>query len=189
MKQDKRDLILAAALELFAERGFDGTTVPMIVEKSGVSAGTIYRYFENMEALVNSLFQECVTGFSEKLQANYPASATDVYEQFLHIYRAMVECSQENADALQFIYTHSDARYLDETSTEVFEQLLNFIRNFLDRGKEQGIIRSLPTDALISIVYGAFMGLNKAIRCNDVEETQELLAEVGAVCWDAVRVH
>jgi transposase len=34
-------------MQLFAERGYDGTTIPMIAEKANVGAGTIYRYFEN----------------------------------------------------------------------------------------------------------------------------------------------
>src|SRR5690606_27876447 len=53
---DKREAILHAALELFVERGFWGTAVPEIAEKAGVGAGTIYRYFESKEALVNALY-------------------------------------------------------------------------------------------------------------------------------------
>lgn len=63
MSESKRELIMNAALALFVERGFDGTTVPMISEKAGVGAGTIYRYFENKEALVNSLYQKYVGSF------------------------------------------------------------------------------------------------------------------------------
>ena len=43
MAKNKRDDIMEAALILFAERGYDGTTVPMIAEKAKVGAGTIYR--------------------------------------------------------------------------------------------------------------------------------------------------
>jgi AcrR family transcriptional regulator len=46
-KADKRDAILDAALELFAEFGFYGTAVPQVAEKAKVGAGTIDRYFEN----------------------------------------------------------------------------------------------------------------------------------------------
>ena len=49
----------------FAERGYDGTTIPMIAEKAKVGAGTIYRYFENKEALVNSLFSKSMLELSE----------------------------------------------------------------------------------------------------------------------------
>ena len=54
---DKREAILDAALELFAERTFDGTAVPLIAERAGVAAGTIYRYFDSKEALVNALYR------------------------------------------------------------------------------------------------------------------------------------
>jgi AcrR family transcriptional regulator len=56
-RAEKRDAILAAALELFAERGFHGTSVPEIAERARVGAGTIYRYFPSKEALVNALFR------------------------------------------------------------------------------------------------------------------------------------
>ena len=57
-KQDKRELILAAALELFAEHGFAGSAVPLVAEAAGVATGTIYRYFPSKEALVNALYQQ-----------------------------------------------------------------------------------------------------------------------------------
>ena len=44
---DKREAILEAALELFAERGFHGTAVPLIAAKAHVGAGTIYRHFKD----------------------------------------------------------------------------------------------------------------------------------------------
>ena len=51
---DKREAILAAALEAFVEKGFHGTAVPEIAARAGVGAGTIYRYFESKEAVVNA---------------------------------------------------------------------------------------------------------------------------------------
>jgi len=52
-KPDKRDDIVRAALELIAENGFHGAPMAMIADKAGVGAGTIYRYFENKEVLIN----------------------------------------------------------------------------------------------------------------------------------------
>ncbi|HEY4124317.1 MAG TPA: helix-turn-helix domain-containing protein, partial [Rhizomicrobium sp.] len=52
---DKRERLLDAALELFELRGFDGVAVPEIAHMAGVATGTIYRYFETKEALVNAL--------------------------------------------------------------------------------------------------------------------------------------
>src|SRR4029079_12446276 len=76
---DKREAIFDAALGLFAERGFHGTSVPDIAQRAGVGAGTIYRYFEGKEALVNALYQhhkgELAQSLLQRFDANGPPRA------------------------------------------------------------------------------------------------------------------
>src|SRR3990172_8038829 len=72
---DKRESILAAALELFAHKGFYGTVMPEVAERAGVGAGTIYRYFENKEALVNALYRHWKGVWLETLMKDYPHEA------------------------------------------------------------------------------------------------------------------
>ncbi|MEO6575075.1 MAG: TetR/AcrR family transcriptional regulator, partial [Polyangiaceae bacterium] len=81
---DKRDRILDAALELFAERGFHGTAVPLVAERAKVGAGTIYRYFASKEELVNALFKLHKTALSEALMRGFPVDAP-AREQF-HVF-------------------------------------------------------------------------------------------------------
>lgn len=51
-KQLARDAIVDAALELFAENGYDATTVPAIAERASVSPATVARYFPSKESLL-----------------------------------------------------------------------------------------------------------------------------------------
>src|SRR5580658_7989001 len=46
-----RARILASADRLFAERGFDGVTMPMIAQASGITAGAIYKHFKGKAEL------------------------------------------------------------------------------------------------------------------------------------------
>lgn len=177
-----------AALLLFAERGYDGTTVPMIADTAVVGAGTIYRYFESKEALVNELFNECVQRFTDSVKRNYPYSDS-IRAQFTHIFNGMVRFAKEDIHALYFIDTHSEARYLDPQSREAFQQLLDFFHSYVNSGKEQGLIRPLPSDALIAIVFGAFVKIYTLIRAGKIIETPELLSQIEESCWDAVRIH
>src|SRR4029077_3887695 len=71
----KREAILEAALELFAERGFHGTAVPLVAERAQVGAGTLYRYFTSKEALVNALFQQWKAALFQALTADFPTDA------------------------------------------------------------------------------------------------------------------
>ncbi|MFJ8266688.1 TetR/AcrR family transcriptional regulator [Peribacillus asahii] len=189
MITNKRDDVLDAALILFAERGFDGTTIPMIADKAKVGAGTIYRYFENKEALFNWLFQYWVTRLSEIVKDNFPNDLTNIRLHHRHIFFQIIQFVNHNEHALHFIDSHCSAHYLDEKSQKLFADFLEFLRSILERGKKQGDICSMPADALIAIVYGAIVQLFKLMRMNILEETPELLVNIEKCCWNAIKAH
>jgi AcrR family transcriptional regulator len=187
MASNKRDDILNAALILFAERGYDGTTVPMIAEKAQVGAGTIYRYFESKQILVNTLYRQCIAQFADTLKEGAPPPQATIREQFRHVFDRMVQFARNHIHALMFIDSHTGGHYLDEKSREVFHEFLDFLKNILERGKQQGIICPLPSEALIAIVFGAFVRTYKTIRHGVIDDTPELLERVEACCWNAIR--
>lgn len=51
-----RDAIVAAARELFAERGFEATTMDAILERSGVSKGALYHHFPGKLELFEAVY-------------------------------------------------------------------------------------------------------------------------------------
>jgi AcrR family transcriptional regulator len=51
-KQQSRDAIVDAALDLFAEHGFDATPVQAIADRAGVSPATVARYFPTKDSLL-----------------------------------------------------------------------------------------------------------------------------------------
>ncbi|WP_114572082.1 TetR/AcrR family transcriptional regulator [Exiguobacterium flavidum] len=57
-RKERRRLILTAATDVFIEKGYNATTVQDIIERSGVSRGGIYTYFENTEDIFLSLLEE-----------------------------------------------------------------------------------------------------------------------------------
>ncbi|MGB2819253.1 MAG: TetR/AcrR family transcriptional regulator [Burkholderiaceae bacterium] len=52
--------LLAAALELFVEKGYAGTRLEDVAHRAGVSKGTLYLYFENKEDLFKAVVRESV---------------------------------------------------------------------------------------------------------------------------------
>ncbi len=53
-----KERILAAAFELFAEKGFDGTTTRSIAERAGVNEVTVFRTFGSKETLFRQVAEE-----------------------------------------------------------------------------------------------------------------------------------
>src|SRR5438105_1006202 len=71
-KVERRDAILAAALEEFSARGFAATRLDDVAQRAGVAKGTIYLYFRDKE----SLFQELVRTMISPLVGAIEAAPT-----------------------------------------------------------------------------------------------------------------
>jgi TetR/AcrR family fatty acid metabolism transcriptional regulator len=60
MPEDKRRVILDAALRVFAERGYAAARISDIAAEAGVGKGTVYLYFDSKEDLLMGVFEACV---------------------------------------------------------------------------------------------------------------------------------
>jgi len=61
--------LLAAALDLFVEKGYAGTRLEDVAARAGVSKGTLYLYFQNKEELFKAVVREnIVTPLAEAAQ-------------------------------------------------------------------------------------------------------------------------
>jgi AcrR family transcriptional regulator len=182
----KREAILAAALELFAELGFHGTAVPLVAEKAGVGAGTVYRYFDSKEALVNVLYRHWKGEYARQLMTDFPASAPH-REQFRELWRRMGAFATRHPRALAFLELHHHAEYLDAESRAVEEALMAPLRGFVAEAQRQQVVKPLAPDVLIAMTYGAFAGLVRASWQGAFALTREVLDAAENCIWEAVR--
>ena len=70
IREEKKALIMAAALEVFAEKSFLGASVSMIAKKAGVSKGLLYNYFESKEDLLQQIIFKTLDSFIELFGKN-----------------------------------------------------------------------------------------------------------------------
>jgi AcrR family transcriptional regulator len=65
--QATRDNLVAVATRLFAERGFEGTSIEAVLDEAGVSRGSLYHHFASKEALFEAVFQATETRIGVEL--------------------------------------------------------------------------------------------------------------------------
>jgi AcrR family transcriptional regulator len=68
-----RNSIWETAIDLFAERGFDGTTIDEIVEAAGVSQRTFFRYFDSKADLMGRTGANLARALTQTIKACPPA--------------------------------------------------------------------------------------------------------------------
>jgi len=71
IRKTSKDKILAVALELFAQNGYQGTSIAQIAKKAKISKGLMYNYFKNKEKLLEAIVLE---GFNKIMEMDYGLS-------------------------------------------------------------------------------------------------------------------
>ena len=183
---DKRAAILDAAIHLFVELGFHGTAVPQVAKRAGVGAGTIYRYFESKEALVNEAYREWKQRLSMHLLAQF-APTGDSHEQFVGLWRRMADFLEKHPTEYAFIEIQSHADYLDEQSAGIEEQLLGMATAYIAAAQARGDFRAGQPEVIWSLVEGAFIGFARFVRGGRVALTPETIDLSAELAWELVQ--
>jgi AcrR family transcriptional regulator len=182
---DKREAILEAALELFAERGFYGTPVPLIAERAGVGAGTIYRYFENKEALVNALYQKWKEDLYRAMLEDFPDDVP-LRQIFHEGWQRQFEFTREHPTEMKFLELHHHAPYLDEASRELNKRISEPILTLYEQARQEQIFKDIPAEMLVAVTQGLFMAMMKAYWQGEIDLRPELVDQLEEICWQAL---
>ena len=146
---ERRDAILAAALEEFAASGFAATRLDDVARRAGVAKGTIYLYFRDKESLFQELVRATlspVIGAIETAQVrDIPARA--IAEMIADIFVREIFGTRRK-DVLRLIITEG-ARFpkiAEFYYHEVIERVVAALRAMLSRAVARG---ELSSDALV----------------------------------------
>lgn len=174
-----------AALRAFAARGYHGTAVPEVAAAAGVGTGTLYRYFEHKEALVNEVYRDAKRRLGAALLDGLPA--LDVYrpdaaEAWFHeLWRRLATFARAEPETFRFLEMQDHAGYLDAQSREVELSVLAPLVLAGTRLRDR--TSGTPVDVLIALVWGAFVGLVKASRLGYLRLDDDQLEQAGHACW------
>ena len=95
--------IARVAAKLFAERGYDATSVREIVETAGVAKPTLYYYFRSKEGLAQALLTVPLAGLVETLR-QFVTTADDPIRCLEEVMEAQYAFCREDPDRARFIY-------------------------------------------------------------------------------------
>jgi len=183
---DKRQAILDAALELFNERSFNGTPMPLVAERAGVGAGTIYRYFENKDALGNAVFRVCKLALQQHLAERIRGGLTP-RQEFHAVWRGLWEFFGANPAAFRFLETHHHGSYLDAESAAISDAVFDSTADFVRRGQAAGTFRAAAPALLIAMTFGAFIGLVKEADAGRLTLNESVVDDAEEVAWNMLR--
>lgn len=137
--------ILAAALRLFASKGYTATTLVDIANAAGVTKGTVYYYFRNKQTLLARLAEVNDREAVGELEAIVRGNPGPVSAQLrLVLRRGFAEPRDESRRQLRVVYVglHSDApRLFAHAIQQTLIRAWSLIVKLIERGKATGEFR------------------------------------------------
>lgn len=141
--QERRDVILSVAGEMFARKGINATTVREIANAVGMLSGSLYHYFESKDTMV----EEIISGYLDAIQTRYAdvlASTKDAATRLHDLVLTSLQVASEHPDATAMY--QNELHYLRENErfTDVLASAANVQRTWLqviEMGVAEGSFR------------------------------------------------
>jgi TetR/AcrR family fatty acid metabolism transcriptional regulator len=153
----KRDAILRAAIDVFAERGFFNAQVADVARSAGVAAGTVYLYFKGKDDLLVSIFERTMReGFAESRAA--VSGVGDPAERLRRLARVhLTRLGRDRNLAIVFqVELRQSVKFMEQFSSSLLRDYLGQIRAAIADGQQAGIFRAdFPPTLAAKMFFGA----------------------------------
>jgi len=191
-RQERAALILQAAEEVLAEKGYHDTSMDEIAARVGVAKGTVYLHFPSKEDLVFALFeQELVTSqqmIEQAVATTEPARAK--LEHILqHTYQGLLG---KRMQLLRALFNSIDTRQLLQEKKlhlrDRMERLAAIIRSVLEEGKAAGEFDpAIPTAVMLTLFFGLLSPMRyEQLLIREQIPPEELVKHVGRIYFDGI---
>lgn len=147
--------LTAAAFALFAEQGFAATRLEDVAARAGVSKATIYRYFENKDALFEAVIKDAIAPRfteAETLVEAFQGTSADLLRTFFKVARGAL--GGPLPALLKMIVSESGtfpqlARLWADLGVS---RMMGLMRRIVQRGIDRGEFREVDLEVIAPLV-------------------------------------
>jgi TetR/AcrR family fatty acid metabolism transcriptional regulator len=152
----KRQRILRAATDVFAQSGYFNAKVSEIAKAAGVADGTIYLYFDGKEDLLINIFREHTRGYLQSLERDLVQARRPEDRVRVAIQHHLATLGRDRALAIvaQVELRHS-LKFMALLSHQEVADYLNILRKTVEQGQTEGVFRrSLNPQLVAKSIFG-----------------------------------
>ncbi|GLS82212.1 TetR/AcrR family transcriptional regulator [Paraferrimonas haliotis] len=181
---NKQQQILIAAESIIAREGYQGLSMQKLAEEAGVAAGTIYRYYDNKEALTAQLVERIFCQVALVILKD--AEKGTVEQRFRRLWWNVVEF---DARTTTNQLSYEQALHLPgANSGQHLELLLSTfqpMRQILVDGVEAGMFKDIRVEILVATSIEPAVGLARR-RQQGMKFSNNELSTAYDLCWHSI---
>lgn len=169
----RREQILLAAMNCFAENGFHKTSVKDICRAANLSPGAVYSYFESKDDIIAALCQmgdemnDNMFKFATSQDYASPQAAyVSALSLFISQYKSPMFQTAARMDAM-FLAEALSNKTLAKHGTGNYQRIIDHIREMVTESQQQGAIdSSLDASGIAQVLFSLVQGLSAQILMN-----------------------
>ncbi|MDQ0377634.1 TetR/AcrR family transcriptional regulator [Amycolatopsis thermophila] len=152
--QSTRAALMAAARELFAERGYQAVPADEIVRAAGVTRGALYHHYGDKQGLFRAVFEELEVEVTAEVEAA-TKDAPDLASGLLFALKAFLDaCERDECRQIALIDAPAVLGWTTWREIEA-EHGLGLVVGLLDQAVGQGLLKPAPVAVLGQLVLSA----------------------------------
>ncbi len=175
--EDKRRLILDAAVRVFARKGYHTSRVGDIAEEAGVAHGLLYHYFRSKEELLETIFRET---WRDVLDAIRTVEETDesARDRLAGIAKILLRAWRRDPDLVRVLVREvTRSSHLQRRVVEI-DAAFAGLERIIARGQEEGEFRADADARMVSYVfYGALEEILTGWVLGQLDDGDEQIAQ------------
>ncbi|WP_151636542.1 TetR/AcrR family transcriptional regulator [Noviherbaspirillum aerium] len=155
-KEARPQELLAAALDLFVERGYAATRLDDVAAQAGVSKGTLYLYFANKEELFKAVVRENVVpvlGEAEEIVDSFQGPTAELFHHIAHGWWERMGNTKLSGITKLMVAESSN---FPEVATFYHDEVITrgnaMIARMLERGIERGEFRNIDVKQAMNVL-------------------------------------
>jgi len=154
LELNTRERVLETATDLFAEKGYAGTSVREIVARAGVSKPVLYYYFQSKEGLFYAILEWAADMQQQILNEIFAAQGT-VLDRFIYFYRRVYEGIQEYHSLYKMIHSliYGPPQGAPEYDFPSYQRhMFDAVKKIYSEGLSSGELRQVNEDEVAFLV-------------------------------------
>jgi AcrR family transcriptional regulator len=185
MAKDTKERILAAALEMFSQKGYAGTNIRELSESLGLVKSAMYRHFESKDAIWNTLLDELIAYYEARFgSTEHLPPVPDSLEELVTMTMRMVNFTIHDEKVVKSRKLLSIEQFRDERARDLATKyFLTGLRDMFTQifagMMDKGLLRR-DDPAMLAFAYTAPISALIHLCDREPEKTEETMLQVEA---------
>jgi AcrR family transcriptional regulator len=181
--EDKRNSILSAATQVFAERGL-GAPTAAITTAAGIAEGSLFTYFKTKDELINALYRELKLELADAMMSGFPRKQS-VRHRMEHVWNRYVQWGVANPGQQKVLKQIQVWGGLTEESKQAGFAPFIEIQKTAEDAVTQKIYRDIP-QAFIAAALSALAEMTMEFMVREPERAETYRAVGFEMFWAGI---